>query len=427
MTTHRAAHVFVPGGFPTLTYVERQGKDYETQLSDALDLKGQIVSIAGPSKSGKTVLVEKVVGKNNLISITGAGITSADQVWDRVLNWMDSPSEVSSSTKTERSGTMGLEGRADLGVPGVGKLQVVGKAGGQMGAGTGTNEVYQRRGMQQVIDEIANSDFVVLIDDFHYMPRDIQQEVAKQLKDAVRQGVSFITASVLHRTDDVVRALPELRGRVVAVDLDYWDRTDLVRIAKAGFTVMNFEMPDEVIDSLAAEAAGSPQLMQSICYHTCLHLDARESFAMHRVFRKNDITKGKIMERTVSSANFRSLVDVLDSGPKTRGVERKMYTFTDDVSGDVYRCVLKAVAADPPRLSFPYQDIVERVAVICRSEPPVGSSITGTCTQMSKLAKDNFPGERAIDWDEQKQVLDIPDPYLLFYLRWSDRLRESED
>ena len=425
--THRAAHVFVPGGFPTLTYVERQGKDYETQLADALDLKGQIVSIAGPSKSGKTVLVEKVVGKDNLISITGAGITSADQIWDRVLNWMDSPNEVSSSTKAERSGTLGLEGRADLGVPGVGKVQVTGKAGGQLGAGAGTNEVYRRQGMQQVIDEIANSDFVVLIDDFHYMPREVQQEVAKQLKDAVRQGVAFITASVLHRTDDVVRALPELRGRVVAVDLDYWDRTDLIRIAKAGFEAMNFEMPVEVMESLAAEAAGSPQLMQAICYHACLHLDARVSFAVRRVFGKGDIIKGKIMERAVSIANFRSLVDVLDSGPKTRGVERKMYTFTDSVSGDVYRCVLKAVAADPPRLSFPYQDIVERVSVVCKSDPPVGSSITGTCMQMSKLAKDNFPGERAIDWDEQKQVLDIPDPYLLFYLRWSDRLMESED
>jgi hypothetical protein len=29
---------------------------------------------------------------------------------------------------------------------------------------------------------------------------------------------------------------------------------------------------------------------------------------------------------------------------------------------------------------------------------------------MAKLAEDKFPSERAIDWDEQKQVFDIPDP-----------------
>ena len=44
---------------------------------------------------------------------------------------------------------------------------------------------------------------------------------------------------------------------------------------------------------------------------------------------------------------------------------------------------------------------------------------------MTKLAQDKFPAERVIDWDEHKQILDIPDPYLLFYLRWSGRLRET--
>lgn len=44
---------------------------------------------------------------------------------------------------------------------------------------------------------------------------------------------------------------------------------------------------------------------------------------------------------------------------------------------------------------------------------------------MSKLAQEKFPAERAIDWDEQKQVFDIPDPHLLYYLRWSGRLQES--
>jgi hypothetical protein len=44
---------------------------------------------------------------------------------------------------------------------------------------------------------------------------------------------------------------------------------------------------------------------------------------------------------------------------------------------------------------------------------------------MSKLAIEKFPNERAIDWDDSKPILDIPDPYLLFYLRWSGRLIEN--
>jgi hypothetical protein len=30
-----------------------------------------------------------------------------------------------------------------------------------------------------------------------------------------------------------------------------------------------------------------------------------------------------------------------------------------------------------------------------------------------------------LTWDERDQILEIPDPYLAFYLRWSDRLREA--
>ena len=133
----------------------------------------------------------------------------------------------------------------------------------------------------------------------------------------------------------------------------------------------------------------------------------------------------KILEQTSSNTDFRSLVDVLDAGPRTRGTERKTYKFLDFTDGDVYRVVLRALADDPPRLSYPYEELLKRTEKICTVESPVGSSVTGTCLHMTKLALEKFPNERAIDWDETKQVLDIPDPYLLFYLRWSGRLREK--
>src|SRR5260221_1422784 len=94
----------------------------------------------------------------------------------------------------------------------------------------------------------------------------------------------------------------------------------------------------------------------------------------------------RILEATAAATNFRSLVDVLDSGPRTRGTERKTYKFVDGSEGDVYRCVLKAVAGDPPRLSFPYDDLLKRTAEVCKGDAPVGSSVTGTCLHMSKVA-----------------------------------------
>ncbi len=88
-----AHDVFTPSSFPEHTYVSRGDEDLEAKLRFALATKGQIASLSGPSKSGKTVLVEKVVGKENLVPVVGAGVREPEQIWTRVLDWLEAPEE----------------------------------------------------------------------------------------------------------------------------------------------------------------------------------------------------------------------------------------------------------------------------------------------------------------------------------------------
>ncbi len=424
----KATEVFVPGAYPLHTYVEREGEGLEVALTDALNTPGQVVSLSGPSKSGKTVLVEKVVGRDLLITISGASLRTPEQVWTYALDWMDVPNTTARSDKLD--GQLGLEfgGKGSASAPFVAKGELSAAAKTQFGLERGTETMRERRGLSQVVDEIANSDFVILLDDFHYMDRPVQEEVAKSLKEAVRLGVKIVTASVSHRGDDVVRANPELRGRVRAINLKYWDRAELRRIALAGFTALNVEVAGGAIEKFIDESAGSPQLMQLLCLQASFVLDIRERQETALLPQQIAADGGlvhKILEPTSANTDFRSLVDVLDAGPRTRGTERKTYKFPDGTDGDVYRVVLRAIADDPPTLSYPYEELLQRTVKICEGESPVGSSVTGTCLHMTKLAQEKFPNERAIDWDETKQVMDIPDPYLLFYLRWSGRLKEN--
>jgi tRNA A37 threonylcarbamoyladenosine biosynthesis protein TsaE len=53
----KATSVFTPTDVPTVTNVERQTKNFEEELRRAFQIPKMIVSISGPSKSGKTVLV----------------------------------------------------------------------------------------------------------------------------------------------------------------------------------------------------------------------------------------------------------------------------------------------------------------------------------------------------------------------------------
>ena len=54
MVSLNATDVFTPSDFPTYTYVERADK-LEQRLRDALSTPGEIVSVAGPSKSGNNL------------------------------------------------------------------------------------------------------------------------------------------------------------------------------------------------------------------------------------------------------------------------------------------------------------------------------------------------------------------------------------
>lgn len=147
----KAQEVFTPGSFPSRTYVERSGEKLESTLRDAIDTPGQIVSLIGPSKSGKTVLVEKVVGRELLITVTGAGIRSPDDIWTRVLDWMEAPTSHSKSSAT--SGSVAAEAKASVsgGIPLVAKAEGEITGGGEIGHERGKSQTYERAGLKQVI------------------------------------------------------------------------------------------------------------------------------------------------------------------------------------------------------------------------------------------------------------------------------------
>src|SRR5215216_7104540 len=92
---------------PTQTYVERDNLHHERLLREWMRSSTQIASISGPSKSGKTVLVQHVVGEDNLITVSGASVRAADQLWERVLDWYGEPHTTTASrtdTITDSSG-----------------------------------------------------------------------------------------------------------------------------------------------------------------------------------------------------------------------------------------------------------------------------------------------------------------------------------
>lgn len=419
MTTVRATTVFTPTDVPTITYVERTTRNYEEDLRRAFDIPKMIVSLSGPSKSGKTVLVTKVISKDNLIHLYGASIKSASDLWRNVIAWMGGPIELTETSASKKSGTLSATAGGKAGIPLIAQGTASATGSGTIEASSQTAIKVAMNDLDTVVKEIGGSDFVVFVDDFHYIEPAAREEIGKQIKAAAERGVRICTASVPHRSDDVVRSNTELRGRVTAVDMTYWSSKELEQIAYRGFRELNVDLSPAVLELLAKEAFGSPQLMQAICLNFCFENNIGETLSEHIRIDAPPEAIAKVFERTSTATDFSSLLAVLHSGPKQRGLERKVYEFVDGTKGDVYRCILLAIKADPSGLSFRYDEMTKRTVGVCLGQSPVGSSVSECLSQMNRLAK-TVQDAPVIEWDED--VLDIVEPYFLFFLRCSSYL-----
>lgn len=422
--------VFTPNSFPEHSYVQRlfydsHAQNYfnpEEKLREALKTVGLFVSIVGPSKSGKTISVKSVVGPERLIEIPGSELAADGDFWAVSLKKLGiSLEERRGSRQTDRTGRE-VEFSINPGVPGV------------ISASAKDKDVVQRETGVDVVSTLFSSSldrlveggrgFVFLLDDFHYLPVDMQVKVARQVKSAAEKGLRICVAEVPHGGHSLIRSNPDLAGRYDRIDFSYWQTEDLERIAKEGFNELKYGVTGSAITAFAAEAAGSPQLMQRICLAASRYLLRRASPGFpgtSEVLTREELSDILI---SASSRDREKVIEALIKGPPTRGQDRNSYSVRDGTKADVYEVILFAVSSDPPVMSFDKKDLMARIALVLDQKdlPPPGS-ITSTLKQMHKLVSDMDPGVRLIDLDDG-DVLHVVDPYFFFELRWYPRHRK---
>lgn len=72
----RAGEIFIAGGQPNITYNPRKKHKLEEQLKDYLDTGYKLLSVTGPTKSGKTVLCRKIIPIKKGVWIAGGQVQS---------------------------------------------------------------------------------------------------------------------------------------------------------------------------------------------------------------------------------------------------------------------------------------------------------------------------------------------------------------
>lgn len=410
----QAADIFQPGTFPVYTYVSRQSEgliSYEQRLEEAMETPGFLTSIVGPSKSGKTVLCEKVLPQDRMISFTGMDFRQEDDFWTVVARKLGLPVE------TELSETKGgeLQGsvQASAGVNILVKKGAVSGGGSYKTTSSETMKSRQIASKDRVVQEFLTRDLVMLLDDFHYINKDVQIQIAYQLKDAIRQGLKAIVISLPHRADDAIRGNPDLNGRMNFINIEPWTEEELVQIPITGFKQLDVDISHGYSQRLACESITSPQLMQNICLNLARILNVDNTRGT-RVHSEEELIQA--FRRTTLNMAYKDVIKVIEAGPPTRGQKRTAYAIAG-TNMDVYGAILYAIAKDPPIVSISIEELRQRIDSVVAQGRVERSRVLDALRQMQTIIHENGPLYQVFEWKDG--IIHILDPYFLFYLRWS--------
>lgn len=412
---YKVEDVFSPRSFPENTYIHRitaGNKTIDEKLEKALMMKGNLIFVSGASKSGKTVLCHKVIPDEKFIDLSGNQISSKEDFWNHIAEQLSLSDIVTTTTGMQNSEARVVKGSANFnaGIMGTG-------IGAGIGADTSENVVStnqitasRARTETQIIRYIIDNDKVLVIDDFHYIPKEIQLYIARTLKTELFHGLKAVILSLPHRSDEAIILNPDLIGRTTSIEIPLWTTNELKEIAVKGFTLLNVPISDECISLLAQESISSPQLMQDNCFNLA-YGSMGSSITTATV-------KAAFSETASNYAHYDKLVSTILHGPSQGQGRRKLYQ-TADKDVDIYELMLLALKADPPVSKLSLEEIKNRISELLVNHERITSSIiSGTINKLISLIKKDMPDLDALEYKNKE--LYILDPFLLFYLRWKN-------
>lgn len=393
----RASEVFKPGAFPKYTYISRLSTSfnfsYELRLKQALSTPGYLTSIIGPSKTGKTVLCDKVIGLNNMVSLIGSDFKHAKDFWTIVANKVGLSLE---GEYTEKTVLKGSDFRPE-------------------DRSVSTREKYIAN-KDKIIQHFVEHELILVLDDFHYAPKELQLDIAYQLKEAIRREFKAVIISLPHRADDAIRKNADLSGRLNLINIEPWQEDELKEIALTGFRELGIEISDSFATKMALESLTSPQLMQSICLNLSLILDLDANEGIKTITNEEKLVES--YRFTTINFPYQEVVKKIEAGPSTRGQKRKSYEIEDGEQVDIYHLLLKAITLDPPAVKISLDELKERVdrLTIQSKEKIERKKIKDSFQKIHEILFASELIYQVFEWKDDQ--LFILDPLFLFYVRW---------
>lgn len=416
MRRYRATQVFVPGGMPQHTYVDRAERELEKQLLSVKDNLCKLVTLTGSTKSGKTVLASRIFPRlgDECVWIDGGTVETEEDLWLSVLGEVGGYSSAGVDQANESSQAFSGDIEAEAGIP----LVVKGK--GRVGTSlTRKNGTVKKKSLHlsaknAAITQLNESGKPLVIDDFHYLDRDIQGVVIRAVKPLVFEGHPVVVIAIPHRRYDAVKVEREMTGRLKSIPVPIWSIEELMEIPNVGFPILNVNIEGSISERLAKEAYGSPHLMQEFCRGLCMRQGIEET----KDEKLNIASVDDSIFVEIAEGTGKVIFDKLAKGPRQRS-DRMPRPLMVGGTADIYKVVLLALAKLAPGMEkVDYELLRTAIRDTLTSNVPQAHEVSRVLEKMGEIASSDEASTPVLDWDKEDQVLHVTDPFFAFFLKW---------
>lgn len=405
--------VFVPGGMPKLTYISRAKTTLEKDLNKVARNLCKLVTLTGSTKSGKTVLTNKIFPRSTPtnIWIDGGSIGEENDFWSLILDALGGSTSQENSESSESSDTISGHAEGEIGV-------VLVKGKGNIGATTGSKTTSSQKSSVTLspraaaLKAIRKQNPTLIIDDFHYLKRKFQGDIVRALKPLIFDGLAVVAIAIPHRRFDAIKVEKEMTQRIQPIPVPSWSKEELMEIASIGFPLLNAETETEVNERMAFESYGSPHLMQEFCSELAKKNGIEKTL-------KNKINIANISDeifKSIANSTGKVIFEKLAKGPRQRS-DRKPRRLNSGGTADIYKVVLLALARISPGMQkVDYEVLRAAIKEVLASEIPQAHEVSRVLEKMSEIASNDEASTPVIDWSDQE--LYITDPFFAFFLKW---------
>jgi len=390
-----------------LNYVVRESAD--GQLIQSL-ARGEHLVIFGSSKQGKTCLRKRNISDGKVVAVNCSNKWQLADLHSAILK--QAGFELTQSTSKATTGKAKIFAKISA------KLFGSGTDGGIEGEHTSSSQKTTTpleldpedvNDVIKALDSVKFSKFIIL-DDFHYLPVETQQDFAVALKAFHEESNHcFVIVGVWLDENRITDYNGDLAGRIVSINADKWEDKELRKVISQGESLLGIRFRPAFVDQLLRECAGSVYIVQEACSQCCF------SAGIHK-------TQPKLIE-IGSTAIAQEIVSQIVEDQSSR-YHRLMSQFADgpqNATLEIYRWLLLPIIhfkADKLRHGI---SLLEIKKLIIRFHPMgreiKSSDLDSTLESVAALQAERRIRPIVLDYDRTGQRLRVVDSGFLIWLQ----------